>query len=357
MSAHRSRELSESDLRRLRTRSQLLVRSRAKNALDAVTRVVGVQAQDAAAAALGIRARTQTLDARTLRVAIADARSVVKTWTMRGTMHIVSASDVHWLLDLLGHRFAANYRGRRMTLGLTDALLERAIAAIPDVMRATAPVTRLELVQRLVDAGITIATKGQMAAHLVVAASLRGILCCGPDTAAGKSTYVLLNEWIRIAGPKPDDPAAELARRYLAGHGPASVTDFTLWSGLAPATARGAIDRVAHEFESAVVRGEPVWFRDESGASTCAVRLLGGFDVYLLAYKERRFALDKKFQARVHPGGGLIRPIVIVCGRVVGAWRLRNKAVVVDWFGERDYAIDIEAAEVEQFLRSLFDSV
>lgn len=343
------RELSDEDLRRLRTRAQCLA-DPPRSALESVTRLVGVQAQDSTAAALNIRARSRCTDAKVIDALIGSSRSIVRTWAMRGTLHTLAARDVRWLVTLLGPRFTAKYRGARLALGLTDGLLERAVEALPALLRSSAPITRAELVQRLGDAGITIGPHGQAAAHLVVAASLRGILCCGPDAANGKSTYVLLDEWVPHQNSRPNDPLGELAKRYLDGQGPASASDFAAWSGLPAAETRDAMERVAVDFEEAQVHGDRAWFRTTAGSDARVVRLVGGFDSYLLAYRQRGFAVDQRHAARVHPGGGIIRPLVLIDGRVEGTWRLRDGRVAIDAFGSQRHALDQEVSEVERFL-------
>ena len=344
-------ELSDDDLRRLRARSQYLAGAR-RSVLDCVTRLVGVQAQDSTAAALNIRARSGCADPAILADAIGGSRAIVRTWAMRGTLHMLAASDVHWLVRLLGPRYIAKYRRARLTLGLSDTVLERAFDALPTLLRSAAPVTRTALVHLLADAGITIGPKGQAPAHLVMVAACHGILCCGPDAANGKSTYVLLDEWTRRPATTPKDPLAELAARYLEGHGPATTSDFAAWSGLSVTEARGAIARVASDFEHARIHGEPAWFRATKGSNAPVVRLVGGFDAYLLAYRRRDFAVDTQHSARVQPGGGIIRPLVLVDGRVRGTWRCPAGRVQVDLFGSQRTRIEQEVKAVERFLTS-----
>jgi DNA glycosylase AlkZ-like len=344
------RRLSDDEQRWLRSRSQGLTVPCASSPLEAVARVVGVQAQDSSAARLGIRARSERIDANTLDNAISVSRSIIRTWAMRGTLHMLAAADVHWVVELVGHRFINKYRRARLAVGLTDALLERAVDALPAVLRASAPVTRSELVDRLRNVGVAMNGKGQAPAHLVVVASLQGILCCGPDTDSGKSTHVLLDEWAPRQNGKPADPLGELARRYLLGHGPASVSDFAAWSGLPTAEARDAIVRVADDFEEAVIEGEPAWFEVPTGSGAHVVRLLGGFDAYLLAYRQRTFALDPLHSARVHPGGGMIRPVVLVDGHVEGTWHSRSGRIDVEWFGQERNGFEQEVDDVARFL-------
>jgi hypothetical protein len=273
----------------------------------------------------------------------------VRTWAMRGTLHMLAADDVGWLVTLLGPRFRAKYRSARLALGLTDSLLERVLDALPTLLRSSAPMTRSALMQRLGEAGTRIGSQGQAPAHLVVAASFQGILCCGPDATHGKATYVLLDEWIPQRRRKPEDPLGELARRYLEGHGPASATDFAAWSGLRAAEARDAIERVAADFEEAQVHGERAWFRTTSVPDARVVRLVGGFDSYLLAYRQREFAVDRTHSRRVQPGGGIIRPLVLD-GRVEGTWRLRKGRVAIDAFSNQRIALEQDVDQVERFL-------
>jgi hypothetical protein len=236
-----------------------------------------------------------------------------------------------------------------LALGLTDDLLDRAIDALPAVLRSSPPITRSQIVSRLRDSGIKIEARGQAPAHLVVAASLRGILCCGPDIEHGKSTYVLLDEWIEGRRHQPRDPLGELARRYLEGHGPASASDFSAWSGVPAAEARNAIERVAADFEEARAYGEPVWFRATTGSDARVVSLVGAFDAYLLAYKRRNFTVSTGHSAQVLPGGGIIRPLVLVDGQVQGTWHLRDGCVTIEAFGPQRKAVEQEVGDIERF--------
>ncbi len=128
------------------------------------------------------------------------------------------------------------------------------------------------------------------------------------------------------AEPVPADRAlAELARRYLAGHGPADVADFVAWSGLPTAMARRAFELSgsSHGASSAARPGR---------AADAPVRLLGHFDPLLLGYRSRDFVLDPAQAGRIQAGGGFIRPVVLVEGRVAGTWRLDRARITVEPF-------------------------
>ena len=331
--------MDDARVRELRLRAQGLTGSRAAGVEPVLERLVGVQAQDLAFARLAFRPRCGR------RVMAADVdralveRRVVWTWAMRGTLHLVRAQDARWLVGLLGPIFAARGRPRRRALGLDDAVCERALGALRDVLAGDGPQTRAALAERL-----PIPAEGQAPAHLLAYAAMRGLVCRGP-LAGREPTYVLLDEWLGGAAAGPVDEegaAAELARRYLAGHRPASADDLAAWSGIGLRRARQALADVEGGAAS------------RAGASSRRrVALLGHFDPYLLGYASRDLVLDRRFAKRIQSGGGFVGPAVLVDGRVVGTWR-RGTA---DWL-EPFEALDAdvvaslrrERADVERFL-------
>src|SRR5687768_3840384 len=135
-------------IRRARMRAQCLSGAYPKTVAEAVTALLGIQAQSSPAARLAIRARTAGLVARDVDAAIAD-REIVRTWLMRGTLHLVPAADVHWLSALYRPVLLAAGRRRRRQLGLDDALCGKALPVIEAALRGGTPLTRAELLDRL----------------------------------------------------------------------------------------------------------------------------------------------------------------------------------------------------------------
>jgi hypothetical protein len=219
------RPLDDEVIRRLRTRAQRLAGERPARVTTAVAAVTAVPAQSTPAARLAVRCRADGATAATVDRACARG-SLVRTWAMRGTLHVLAAADVRWVVALLGPIFAAAGRRRRLQLGLDDATSERALSAIRAALAGSAPLTRADLVARVVDDGIAVDVDTQAPAHLVAYAAMRGLICRGPDLARDEPTYVLLDEWVPGDAPRDgDDALAELARRYLAGHAPAADRD------------------------------------------------------------------------------------------------------------------------------------
>ena len=308
------------ELRRRRSAAHWLSQRPAAPPTEVVARLVGVQAQDPPAARLAVRARSAAATADTVRAA-AERGEVVSSWLMRGTLHLVAAEELRWLLRLFGARNAKAGARRRRELGLDDDTCARALRAIERALGG-GPLSRADLVARVIEAGVAVDPQGQAPAHLMAYAASQGLICRGPELAGGEPGYVLLDSQVP-RGRDYDDEAglAELTRRYLTGYGPASPADFAAWSGLPLGAARRGFAAA-----DPVEVGAELWAAADAPApaSGPVLRLLGSFDAYLLGYRGRDLALDPRHAKRIQAGGGLIHPAVLVDGQVIGAWRLRR---------------------------------
>ncbi|MEA2448275.1 MAG: hypothetical protein QOG63_207 [Thermoleophilaceae bacterium] len=333
--------MTADELRAARMRAQRLD-GRARDVAQLVRELGGVQAQEPNAAALSIRARTEGLTAADVERALVDERSIVRTWAMRGTIHLVAAEDAGWMHSLLA---PLAMPGEQRALDVLEVPVEhraRAVETIVAALGAHGPLTRAELNEHLGRAGID--TSGQRAAHLPRLAALEGHVCFGPRRA-GKDTYALTADWLGPrAAPLPHDRALrELAQRYLGAYGPAEPRDFATWSGLPMRDAKAAWEGL----EPPPVKRAP------EPPDPPLVRLLPGFDTYLLGYRDRTLAVPAEHARAVWPGGGIIRPTVVANGRAVATWRLERRGkrvdVTVDPFGEEvDAAAEI--TDVQRFL-------
>lgn len=305
----------------------------AASAATVVSHLVAVQAQDLAAATLGIGVRADGLTAADVDRARNVERSIVRTWCLRGTLHLVAASDVRWLLAVVRPGLVAANRTRRRELGLEDADTARGMELLRRYL-AGGPRTRSEIAAHLAEHAIE--SEGQATIHVIWRAAIDGLVCYGPDRD-GESTFVLLDEWVAAAA-SPSDPLGELAERYQGAYGPASQEDFAAWSGLG----RGAIERA---WTDVVV--DPAARPPRLGRG---VTLLPAFDAVWLAYRDHRLLVAPEFERRLFPGGGMLRPIVLRGGRAVGTWSRRTTRhgldVGVDLF-ESVPGRELEAAVAE----------
>lgn len=332
--------LTDEQVLLLRLRAQRLTPPQSDAVAAVVWALCGLQAQSMPAVPLAMRVRSVDLRAADVQRARLEERSVVRTWAMRSTLHLLAAEDLGWLLPLLAPMSIAASRRRSAELGLDEDMYARGVRAIRDALASRGPLTRPELVEYLDGRGVR--TEGQARAYLMYRAALEGFTCFGPDRGV-QPTYVLLDDWIpgkrRAALPR-EEACAELALRHLAAYGPAVPEDLAAWSGLALSEARAAWGRLANELmEVEVGRSRaPAWmlkahaaWLDELSASSQVVRLLPAFDTYLLGYRNRSLVVAPEYAKRVNAGGGMISPTLLVNGRIVGTWKSqrRRKALEV----------------------------
>lgn len=302
-------------------------------------RAPGIQAQDAGAARLGLRARGLGEAAAVQRAY--EAGEVVSSWLMRGTLHLVPTGELRPLLALFGARNVAAGARRRRELGLTAEVCERALAVLPEVL--TEPLSRAALVARLNAHGVGIEPTGQAPAHLMAYAAGLGVLCRGAEPAPRQPGYRLLPPGEEA---DPAEVAARLAARYVAAFGPAGPADFAAWSGLTLAVGRRAFAGLPEIAAGLFAVGEP------PGEGEPLVRLLGAYDNHLLGYRDRSLMLDQRYAKRINAGGGVVRPALVVDGRVLGSWRREDGRVVVEPFEALPQKLwEAEAAAVESFVQ------
>ncbi len=333
---HSVREVMVRQLLRRRLLAQQISAPRHANAADVVGELGAVQAQDWPGAQWAVALRTTGGTAQALDRAIASA-TVVRTWPMRGTLHLVAAADVRWMLQLLSPRPLANMRGRLRQLQLSDADLQRGREAVCAALAGGGRLTRPELYSVLSAAGVD--PVGQRGIHVLGWLAHHAVICHGP--AAGKQpTFVLLDEWV---APEPPVERAEaltrLALRYFTGHGPATAHDLAWWSGLAMADARAAVSQARGMLTHLCVGDVEYWSGPDLPAPvrTPRVQLLPGFDEYLLGYRDRSAMLGPEHAQRIVPGNnGMFLPMIVLDGRVAGRWRRvqgdQATGVGLEWF-------------------------
>jgi len=320
---------------------------------DAARLTGGLQAQDPQASRLGVRSRARGVTEADVLLAIEVERSVVRTWLMRATIHLVAAEDVGWMTRLLGPAIARKFAKRWLDLGLSDDVLARSAEALPDVL-ADGPRTRPEIVAGLAELGIAVDTAGQAPTHLMLHATTLGLTCRGPERGRD-TTFALLARWVADspAGPSGDEALAELARRYFRAFSPATAADFTTWSGWPSGR---AIAQIRDELTPVEVNG-CAGFALGDAAPQRGLRLLSAYDNYLVGYRDRELIIDPARRSDVYIGG-VIRPTVLLDGRVIGTWRLaRNPAAAtvevspfVAMTKNVRTAIEAEADDIARFL-------
>jgi len=283
--------------------------------------LVALQGQDYAGAkwSLGLRLPEST-DAA-IEQAIAD-RVIVRTWAMRGTLHFLTAEDAPWIVALLSARLIAGSARRNRELELDEKTLTRSSKLLAQAVEGGTQCTRAELFSILEENGIS--TSGQRGIHMLYRASFEGLLCQGVTRGRDPLFFAFDELPARDKTFGRDEALAELAARYYASRGPATLQDFVWWSGLLAAEARATLEAIRSELEQETIDSQTYWFSPAEvkiQESSQGIYLLPGFDEYMLAYKDRSASLDDPHYKRGIPLNGMMPSTVISTGRVIGTWK------------------------------------
>jgi winged helix DNA-binding protein len=345
-----------SAVRRRRLGAQLLAGRRARSAAGVAGRLLAVQAQNLRAGRLAVRARTHGLTAAGVNAEL-ERRDVVVSWSCRGTLHLMLPDDYPWLLGLSAPTQRTGNLRRLAQCGYPPQRARSAADLVVRLIAEEGPLARAAIGQRLEAAGYEVA--GQALVHLLFLASYDGRIVRGPFRGA-EQAFVLARDWLgaepqRLTPERRPAALAELARRYLAGHGPASAADLARWSGLPLRDARSGLREAGRSVAAAGddrfdLRDRPPVPRE------LPPRLLPAFDAYLLGWEDRAYGVPAERVAEVRLGG-MIRAVALVEGRAVGTWAARRSgrrmAVEIDGWGEIEAAaragLDAEAADVVRF--------
>jgi hypothetical protein len=335
-----------------RAAAQLLSGPPAATAEAVAGRLLAIQGQDLRGARLAIRARSTGLTAADVDAALTVRRTLVTGWLNRGTLHLVPSADYWPLHQLTTPPLHTGCFRRLAQEGIAPDQADRGATVIERALSQDGPLTRAQLGERLSAAGLR--TAGQALVYLLFLAGLRGISVRGP-MAGREQAYVLARDWLG-APPAADRDAALgwLARRYLAGHGPAEDRDLAKWSGLSLRDVRRGLAGIAAELverADGLVSLAPAV--DEGAARLPPARLLGAFDPVLHGWQSRAPVLGQHERAIVQ--GGMFSPFVMVRGRAVGTWGLPGGRVTLaeldDDLTAADWAdLATDAADVVRFL-------
>ncbi|MDQ3648546.1 MAG: winged helix DNA-binding domain-containing protein [Actinomycetota bacterium] len=311
-------------MRRLRLAAQRLSPgAQAASAHEAAVAVCGVQAQDVRAGGLALRSRVPHLER-----ADVDAAPLVRTWTVRGTVHLIAEEDRAWLHAVCAPRYGPRFEAmlaKRGGLKIARGMLDDIVDLLCE------PRGRASLLAELASRGHPELDPGAVNV-LVPWASQLGVVL---GLADGR---------LRASDPPPpmdlDEALATMARRYLAGYGPAGAEDLAYWSGQPLSVARRALDAAGPLDPPAEPPPEP------------ALKLLAAFDTTMLGHRSRGWVVPAEHDRRVLPGGGMLRPVVLSRGLGAGTWRYGARGLEVDWFGRPvgSRALSAEAADVARFL-------
>jgi hypothetical protein len=289
----------------------------------AVVKCMGaVQAQDYLAALWAIGVRTKNADEADIEQALANG-TLVRTWPLRGTLHIVAAEDVRWILEAFAPRVVALSANRlKRESDLDEKVFTKCKKIFERKLIGGKQLTRDELYTALETSRVS--TAGQRGLHILWRLAHDGFICFGPRQGK-QHTFVLLDEWVPSTKKiSRDEALAKLAQRYFSSHGPATIHDFAWWSGVTGTDAKNAVESIRQDLTHQKVEGHlyllPSGVPEIKKASN--IYLLPSFDEYVISYTDRSAVLEIESHGKmVNTVNGIFFPIVIINGKVAGTWK------------------------------------
>jgi hypothetical protein len=307
-------------------RHHLLARAPRKDLSRVAGDIAGAQAQLMSAAELqiGVRANCSVQD---VRAALWKQKSMVKTWVMRGTLHLIPAEDLPLYTAAMSTRWIRINKAWLKLIHLSEPEILKLVGEIGAALGST-PVTREEIIKAVGQGHsprVLEALRSGWGGMLKPAAR-NGLLCFGPSR--GQSvTFVRPEKWLGSwRAVDPDTALIEVARRYLRAYGPALKQDFARWWGNWPGVATAAWAGLESELVPVSVEGARTQMLTSDLESlgrtqtTGSVQLLPLFDPYLLGHVNRDHLYEAIHRARVSRTSGWISAVVLVDGRVAGTW-------------------------------------
>jgi hypothetical protein len=316
-----------------RLHNQLLIGATRRKPADVVSWLCAMQAQDYPGAKWAIGLRVPGCADADVEQAFNDGE-ILRTHVLRPTWHFVTPADIRWLLALSGPRVHAVNAYYYRQLGLDEKTFKKSCALMCRVLEGGKTMTRAELGAHLKRARIP--ADGLKLGYLSMHAELEGVICSGPRRGK-QSTYALLDERApaKDRAIDRDEALARLARRYFQSHGPATVRDFSWWSGLTLTETQRAVELAKPALDSAMVNGSTYFSGDGVTGkipNRIPAMLLPNYDEYLIAYKDRAAVVDPDRVANIAARtGGAVANHVVIDGRLAGGWSRRllgNKAVI-----------------------------
>ena len=316
------------------TRHHLADRAPRAALLDVVSDICGLHAQLMSSAELTAWARVADLEAGAVATALGDDRSLVKSWAMRGTLHLLRSSEYGMWLGGMGTYRHYLKPAWSKGFGISQEELKRMIAAVAKALDGKV-LTRDELATEVA----RIARSPALAEKLrgswgstLKPSTYQGQLCFGPNRGRNV-TFVRPDQWLtNLRVEPPDDATATITRRFLAAHGPATRDDYARWWAMSPAEAATRIKALGDEVSEVDVAGTSMWMltADIDPAAACGpekvVRLLPAFDQFVIvSTRQADNLLPGPFRSRIYRPQGWISPVLLVGGQMAGVWKHERK--------------------------------
>jgi hypothetical protein len=339
---------------------QHVVNSPFDNVRDFVQSMGAMQAQDYQMAKWAVGLRVQGASDESVESAI-DSGDLIRTHLMRPTWHLVSREDAAWLIELTAQGIKASQKSRNRELELSDNVFARTNKILGDAVRNGNHMTREELMTIIRNEGIE--TVNNRGSHILFTAELDKIVCSG-RIKNGRQTYALFSERVPSGIISRDEALRKIAEKYFFTRGPATIKDFSWWSGLPVTDARKALEMIRSKLVSETIENKVYWFPPDAVIpfhGEKKIHLLPAFDEFIISYSDRSAVMSLVYRKRTVSINGIFNPVIIVDGQVAGLWKRskKNKTILIEtelFSGKRQSrsiikSIEEKAEEYGRFLK------
>jgi hypothetical protein len=314
--------MTTSEIPAMRIMAQAIGANHLKTPQQVVSWMGAMQAQDFNMAKWAVGIRMSKGTERAVDAAIKSGK-IIRTHVLRPTWHFVTPADIYWMLDLSGARIKSQIKTRQKQLGLTPSLLKKANSLLEKSLGKN-HLTRDELIALMNKSKI--ATNDSRASHIFLAAELDGLICSG-KSKNNKLTYALLSE--RVPHPEKisrEEALYKLANKYFKSHGPATVADFSWWSGLPLTEAKKAAEMCKTKLAVEKINSTEYLFSPglEPPTKKQSAFLLPAFDEFIISYKDRSAIIPNNVSKKIISNNGIFWPTILLNGKIAGLWSRAN---------------------------------
>lgn len=313
--------MTHPEISHYRLASQKLYKTNPCSPQEIVQHLGAMQAQDYTMAKWAIGSRCDSTE-KVIEEAINSAK-IIRTHILRPTWHFVASDDIYWMLDLSAPQVKRFTASAAKKYGYDEKKLDQTNSKIEKLLTGNNHLTRDEIMQELNIKKSS--SEDFLSAAIMMNAELDGLVCNGK--MKGKQiTYALLEE--RVSKPKfkltKEEALSKLAKRYFESHGPATLTDFSWWSGFPPTICKLAINAIGLQLNSVEIENQTYWFGNDISKDSDfreSVHFLPAFDEILISYKTREASILSEHQSKAFTNNGIFKPIILENGKVIGIWK------------------------------------
>lgn len=302
--------------------SQKLDKASHNSPQEIVKYLGAMQAQDYAMAKWAIGSRCDATE-KEIEEAI-NSGKIIRTHILRPTWHLVAADDIYWMLDVSGPQVKRIILAETKKYGCDEKEFDKINSAIEKILSGNNHLTREEIIQELNVKKFSGDYK-LSPVLIMMYAELDGLVCNG-KIKGKKMTYALLEE--RVPKPKTkltkEEALAKLALRYFESRGPATVADFSHWSGFSTTICKSTINAISLQLNCITIDNQQYWFKKDYPKLdnfSESVHFLSAFDEYLISYKNRESSILLEHQPKAFTKNGIFKPTIVENGKVIGTWK------------------------------------